>query len=727
MASLKGAIPPFFIQGVEPTLLRQQVLGGADLLFIFSFLIFMAAYIRNREPFLYWYAGGLALTAISLTGFYIEHSVGSPVGWVGRCAQYLGGMYFFASLVVTGRSAQQQRASFDDVLTASLTAAEEKFRAAFANAPIGFAMMAPTGRYVDANSAYCALTGYSLAELRTLDFPQLVHPGDRTANLAQIQRMLAGQIPDFTVEDRYVRKGGQPVWVRKSVSLVPGPEGKPRWIVALIEDITARKQSEAELRHSQQAAMDLAREATAARAALERLAQALTEQRAELQLILDASPALIFYKDRQNRLVRVNRAFAESLGVPKEQLEGRSLFDFYPREHAEAFWSDDKEVMASGQPKLDIVERAGERWMRTDKVPCRDAAGNIVGVIGFAVDITGRVRAEEDRERLLGEVQAERDRISALVASMQDEVWFADSQRRFTLANPAAQKEFNLAAGEPVDVANFAASLEVLRPDGSARPVEEAPPLRALKGDAVINQEEIIRTPASGMLRYRQVSAAPVIDKAGQIIGSVSVVRDITDLKQAEEALRADEERLRKLYSAMNDGLALHEVVYDRAGRATDYRLLDVNPAFERITGISRERAAGALASALYGTGVPPYLDIYARVAETGEPETFEVDFEPMRKSLRISVFSPAKGQFATVFADISERKRAEEVIKRKRALLEGINRIFEEALGGRTEAELGQVCLAIAEDITGSAFSFMGEIDAATNRSGGLSASERR
>jgi PAS domain S-box-containing protein len=495
-ASLKGAIPPFFIQGTGPTLLRQQVLGGADLLFVFSFLIFMAAYVRNREPFLYWYAGGLALTAISLTGFFIQHSVGSPVGWVGRCAQYLGGIYFLMSLVATGRSAQRQGTQFDDVLTASLTAAEEKFRAAFANAPIGFAMMAPTGRYVDANPAYCALTGYSLAELRTLDFPQLVHPGDRTANLAQIQRMLAGQIPDFTVENRYVRKGGQPVWVRKSVSLVPGPKGKPRWIVALIEDITARKQAE----------------------------QALRESETRLQAVLDGSPDPIFVKDLEGRQVLANPAMYAAIGKSAEACLGKTDEQFLddPAD-GRAIMATDRRIMLSGQAETveeTISSPSGTRYYVSNKAPYRDAAGNITGLIGTA--------------------------------------------------------------------------------------------------------------------------------------------RDITERKQAEAALRESEERLRKLYSAMNDGLALHEVVYDRAGRATDYRLLDVNPAFERITGISRERAAGALASALYGTGVPPYLDIYARVAETGEPETFEVDFEPMRKSFHISVFSPAKGQFATVFADISERKRTE-------------------------------------------------------------------
>jgi len=94
-----------------------------------------------------------------------------------------------------------------------------------------------------------------------------------------------------------------------------------------------------------------------------------------------------------------------------------------------------------------------------------------------------------------------------------------------------------LARDGPVAVEQLAASLEVLRPDGTRRPVGETPPLRALQGETVTNQVEIIRTPASGELRYRQVSAAPVRDQAGQIIGSVSVVRDITELQRAEAAL----------------------------------------------------------------------------------------------------------------------------------------------------------------------------------------------
>ena len=145
--------------------------------------------------------------------------------------------------------------------------------------------------------------------------------------------------------------------------------------------------------------------------------------------------------------------------------------------------------------------------------------------------------AAEENRRLLTAVQEERDKLSALVNSINDEVWFADTQKRFTLANPSALREFGLSSDEEIDVEKLATSLEVYRPDGSPRPVEEAPPLRAIQGEVIRNQEEMIRTPATRELRYRQVSAGPVRDASGCIIGSVSVVRDITDYKRMEKEL----------------------------------------------------------------------------------------------------------------------------------------------------------------------------------------------
>jgi len=135
---------------------------------------------------------------------------------------------------------------------------------------------------------------------------------------------------------------------------------------------------------------------------------------------------------------------------------------------------------------------------------------------------------------------------------------------------------------------------------------------------------------------------------------------DITARKEAEEAVCRREAELRALYSAMTEMVAMHEIVTDAAGRPVDYRIVDCNPAYERITGIPRARAVGMLASALYGTGTPPYLDVFGRVALIGEPEELETYFPPMGRHFAISIVSPGRGQFATVTTDITEQKNSQ-------------------------------------------------------------------
>ena len=124
---------------------------------------------------------------------------------------------------------------------------------------------------------------------------------------------------------------------------------------------------------------------------------------AEQQTIFNASPAMIWYKDTKNNFVRVNRSVAAALGKLREQIEGHSAYELFPDE-AERYYQDDLDVIRSGLPKLGIVEQlasvGGEkRWVQTDKLPYRDEAGNIIGVLLFTVDITERKRAEERSSR----------------------------------------------------------------------------------------------------------------------------------------------------------------------------------------------------------------------------------------------------------------------------------------------------------------------------------------
>ncbi len=126
------------------------------------------------------------------------------------------------------------------------------------------------------------------------------------------------------------------------------------------------------------------------------------------------------------------------------------------------------------------------------------------------------------------------------------------------------------------------------------------------------------------------------------------------------------DKRFQQLYESMIEGMALHELVYDEEGKPVDYVLVEVNPAFETILGMSRQKVIGRKASEIYASDPPQFFDIYRKVAETGESTRFEVQYPPLAKYFRIQVFSYAKGMFATLFEDITEMKVAEKSLRER-------------------------------------------------------------
>jgi PAS domain S-box-containing protein len=281
-------------------------------------------------------------------------------------------------------------------------------------------------------------------------------------------------------------------------------------------------------------------------------------------------------------------------------------------------------------------------------------------------EVTERKRAEEDKQKLIISIQQEKERLLTLVNSIPDEVWFADIQKNFTLANPAALNEFGYGTENRIDIEieTLARSLEVYRPDGTPRPVEEAPPLRALKGETVKNQEEIVRTPYGGELRHRQVNAAPVKDANGNIIGAVSVVRDITEHKKAEDVLRESEQRYRSLFEHMINGFAYCQMIFDKE-TPVDFIYLKVNPAFENITGL--KNVTGKKVSEII-PGIresdPEIFEKYGRITLGGKPERFEIYIKSLKVWHSVSLYCPEKGFFVSVFDVITERKQAEEMLR---------------------------------------------------------------
>lgn len=265
---------------------------------------------------------------------------------------------------------------------------EALYRALFETVPVGLGIADLSGKLLAFNTAMLTPGGYTREDIEKIgNVANLYYdPEERAQALALAQQQ--GYLDRHEV--RFKRKDGSPY--ATLLSLRPIKIKDQRCWQAVVEDITARKNAE----------------------------EGLQKHRQEQQVIFDSVPAMIWYKDRNNRILRVNKPAAEAMRMPVDALEGRPTAEFYPEE-AEKYYADDQDVMRSGQPKLGIIEPmqigSGEkRWVQTDKVPYRDEQGNIVGVIVFAVDITERKKAEDALQKTLDELEL---RVQARTAELQ--------------------------------------------------------------------------------------------------------------------------------------------------------------------------------------------------------------------------------------------------------------------------------------------------------------------
>ncbi len=138
----------------------------------------------------------------------------------------------------------------------------------------------------------------------------------------------------------------------------------------------------------------------------------------------------------------------------------------------------------------------------------------------------------------------------------------------------------------------------------------------------------------------------------------------LEERQRTEKELRESEQRFHSLFSNMAEGVALHELMMDESGQPTDYRIIDVNPGFERILEIGRNDIIGKLASQAYGTSEAPYLKEYGETTLSGVASRLQIYFSPMDRYFEISVAPLGERTFATIFSDVTSRTRSEEALR---------------------------------------------------------------
>ncbi|MBI1827646.1 MAG: PAS domain-containing protein [Planctomycetes bacterium] len=329
--------------------------------------------------------------------------------------------------------------------------------------------------------------------------------------------------------------------------------------------------------------------------------QELRRQRAEQQTIFHSVPAMIWYKDRQNRILRVNYLAAKSLGKSVEEVEGRQTEEIYPLE-AEKYLQDDLEVMTTGKPKLGIVKRyevpgGNDLWVHADKVPYRDEDGTVIGVIVFAVDITEQITSRQELQRTRDELELKvHERTAALVQANENlraeivereraQAMTSNAERRLQaiIDNTTAVIYAKDAGGKYWLINKRWEEIFVLpreqcigRTDEEIFPTHVAEAFqsndqRVLRDGIPIEFEEVAPH-HDGPHDYISLKF-PLFDGSGRTIGVCGVSTDITDRKLRERQLR---EYADQLEQANRELAAAHEVA-ESANRAKSQFLANIS------------------------------------------------------------------------------------------------------------------------------------------------------
>jgi PAS domain S-box-containing protein len=402
----------------------------------------------------------------------------------------------------------------------------------------------------------------------------------------------------------------------------------------------------------------------------------LGRERNLLRTLIDNLPDKVYIKDEKSKYVINNIVHLRSIGLSQqEDALGKTSFNFFPEQLAKQYIADEQKIVETGDPLINHEEevldaKTGKiNWHLTTKVPIRDTHGKIIGIVGLSRDITEQRLSEIARKQAEEAMRQSEERFRAVVEQSADAIYITDPESlQIVDSNQAFQKMLGYSSEE----------------------VQQLPLENFIIGprDEIQNRIKTIVEHHESMSYDRQyqrkdgsivdvvVSANTVAFGGKQLV--CSFARDITEWKLLQDErerlvsnLRDSEQKFRTLFENLTEGVALHEMIYNENGKAIDYRILDINPSYEKHTGLLHKKAIGLLASVLYGTETPPYFEEYERVARTGEPHIFETYFAPLERHFRIGVISPKHGTFATVFEDITERKQKEKELQDKNAELE--------------------------------------------------------
>lgn len=333
---------------------------------------------------------------------------------------------------------------------------------------------------------------------------------------------------------------------------------------------------------------------------------ATAQERDLLRTVIDIFPESIFVKNRDSQFLIANLEAVHAFGVNSaDDLLGKTDFDFLPPEVAQQFFDEEQQIMQTGEPvlgrELPVNTAAGQLlWISYTKAPLRDAAGEIIGLVGIIRNITAQKLVEEAlaEERIL---------LSDLINAMPEYIFVKDTESRFLLANDACVRAFDL---KTFDELEGKTDFDFL-PHALAKRYFDQEQEIIHGGTPIIHMEEQVTHPVYGS-QWFSSTKVPLRNSSGTITGLACIVRVITEQKLAEKELREHHHLLRSLIDHLPDFV----YVKDLEGRY----ILD-NLAHARSVGATPAEMLGKQDFDLFPIEMAQgFFSDDMRVCETGEP-----------------------------------------------------------------------------------------------------------
>jgi PAS domain S-box-containing protein len=372
--------------------------------------------------------------------------------------------------------------------------------------------------------------------------------------------------------------------------------------------------------------------------------------------LVDELPALIWHSRPDGHCDYCNRSWLRYTGRVPDQESGSGWLQCFHPDDLPGFEEQLRSALRNRLP-FEIERRLRRhdgvyRWFLIAAAPVTGADGEYTGHAGTCLDLTvHRSAASGIRVR------------SALLAHTRDALFVMGLDGAIRDANPAAEIMYGYSHDELL-----ASNVSDLRAPESQ--VSLASDLaRAAKEGLLF---ETVHWRKDGTRFQVEVNSQAALVDGEPLL--VSVIRDVSEKRRMEGQLRASEARYRSLFENMREGVAIHDLICED-GKVVNYRIVNVNPAFSRHTGIPFESAAGRLATELFGTPAAPFLDACRRVVSSGLSVSFESYLATINRHLAVSVFSLGGTQFATIFSDVTERKRVEEQFRQSQKM-EAVGRL---------------------------------------------------